>query len=538
MSSRKVNSKQLNRRSAEPIMSVAQSTFIVAFALTLSKISGFIREIVIAPTLGYGVNTDAYFIGFQIPDLVYQLMIGGAIGAALTPFMSSGLEKGQERRVWRSVSIFMNVFLLATAVAIIFGIIFAPGIISSYNADKDPVVISRAVEVSRALFPQIFFLMAAGFLSGILQAYRLFQRSAFGPTIYNIACIVFIMLWGNSTAKGPTRAAAGIVVAAIINLVFMVLMTRDKLQLYRPTIAMKDEGFRRLWGLALPTLISGSVIQLNYIIQTSFANQFTGAVTALQHGTTTWTAPYGIFGVAVSNVMTPTLSRAYARRDYQSMRGIFTQSLRRATYFVAPFAIAFAVMAEETIEAIYQWNNAIPYDRLLVEAGVLRIYCLAIIIQTIVLMYNNAFYSRQTTRISLLTSVLSLIFTPLLSMLFTKVLNLGIYGLPLAYVVNSVGLMLLLHILYRYQIPEARPFRLSPYYLRLIAIAIPTTLVFLGMNTLPINITNKLMQLAFYAVKLIIGLFVYYLSGLAIDLHEAKDLQRIMRRVLHLQPRN
>ncbi|HZJ90434.1 MAG TPA: lipid II flippase MurJ, partial [Oscillospiraceae bacterium] len=513
MSSRKVNSKQLNRRSAEPIMSVAQSTFIVAFALTLSKISGFIREIVIAPTLGYGVNTDAYFIGFQIPDLVYQLMIGGAIGAALTPFMSSGLEKGQERRVWRSVSIFMNVFLLATAVAIIFGIIFAPGIISSYNADKDPVVISRAVEVSRALFPQIFFLMAAGFLSGILQAYRLFQRSAFGPTIYNIACIVFIMLWGNSTAKGPTRAAAGIVVAAIINLVFMVLMTRDKLQLYRPTIAMKDEGFRRLWGLALPTLISGSVIQLNYIIQTSFANQFTGAVTALQHGTTTWTAPYGIFGVAVSNVMTPTLSRAYARRDYQSMRGIFTQSLRRATYFVAPFAIAFAVMAEETIEAIYQWNNAIPYDRLLVEAGVLRIYCLAIIIQTIVLMYNNAFYSRQTTRISLLTSVLSLIFTPLLSMLFTKVLNLGIYGLPLAYVVNSVGLMLLLHILYRYQIPEARPFRLSPYYLRLIAIAIPTTLVFLGMNTLPINITNKLMQLAFYAVKLIIGLFVYYLSG-------------------------
>jgi len=538
VSSRKVNSKQLNRRSAEPIMSVAQSTFIVAFALTLSKISGFIREIVIAPTLGYGVNTDAYFIGFQIPDLVYQLMIGGAIGAALTPFMSSGLEKGQERRVWRSVSIFMNVFLLATAVAIIFGIIFAPGIISSYNADKDPVVISRAVEVSRALFPQIFFLMAAGFLSGILQAYRLFQRSAFGPTIYNIACIVFIMLWGNSTAKGPTRAAAGIVVAAIINLVFMVLMTRDKLQLYRPTIAMKDEGFRRLWGLALPTLISGSVIQLNYIIQTSFANQFTGAVTALQHGTTTWTAPYGIFGVAVSNVMTPTLSRAYARRDYQSMRGIFTQSLRRATYFVAPFAIAFAVMAEETIEAIYQWNNAIPYDRLLVEAGVLRIYCLAIIIQTIVLMYNNAFYSRQTTRISLLTSVLSLIFTPLLSMLFTKVLNLGIYGLPLAYVVNSVGLMLLLHILYRYQIPEARPFRLSPYYLRLIAIAIPTTLVFLGMNTLPINITNKLMQLAFYAVKLIIGLFVYYLSGLAIDLHEAKDLQRIMRRVLHLQPRN
>ena len=113
----------------------------------------------------------------------------------------------------------MNVFLLATAFAVVLGIIFAPGLITSYNADKDPLVISRAVEVSRALFPQILFLMAAGFLSGILQAYRLFQRSAFGPTIYNIACIVFIILWGNNTADGPTRAAAGIVLAAIIKLV-------------------------------------------------------------------------------------------------------------------------------------------------------------------------------------------------------------------------------------------------------------------------------------------------------------------------------
>ncbi|HHU04223.1 MAG TPA: murein biosynthesis integral membrane protein MurJ [Fastidiosipila sp.] len=535
MRSREPNRQQFNQRKPDRVLTVAQSTFIVAAALTLSKITGFVREILIAPVLGYGINTDAYFIGFQIPDLVYQLMIGGAIGAALTPFMSSALEKGQERRVWRSVSIFINVFLLATAIAILIGIVFAPGIISSYNADKDPEVVARAIKVSRSLFPQIFFLMAAGFLSGILHAYRLFQRSAFGPTIYNLACIVLIVLWGNTSADGPARAAAGIVVAAIINFVFMIFMTRDKLVFYRPTISMKDKGFRRLWHLALPTLISGSVVQLNYIIQTSFANQFTGAVTALQHGTTTWMAPYGIFGVAVSNVMTPTLSRAFARKDYKSMRGIFTQSLRRATFLVTPFAVAFAAMAEETIEAIYQWNNAIPYDRLLIEADVLRIYCLAMIVQTVVLMYNNAFYSRQTTRIALLTSILSLVFTPLLSTLFTKVLGFGIYGLPLAFVVNSIGLMLILHFLYRHHIPQARPYRLFPYFFRLLLLALPTALVYLGLNTLPINISSKPLQLVYYAIKLVIGLLVYYLAGLAINLHEAKDMQRVIRRVLRLK---
>ena len=103
MRSREPNRQQFNQRKPDRVLTVAQSTFFVAAALTLSKITGFVREILIAPVLGYGINTDAYFIGFQIPDLVYQLMIGGAIGAALTPFMSSALEKGQARRVWRSV---------------------------------------------------------------------------------------------------------------------------------------------------------------------------------------------------------------------------------------------------------------------------------------------------------------------------------------------------------------------------------------------------------------------------------------------------
>lgn len=522
----------------ERTFSAAKSTAIVMAAMILSKLTGFIREIAITPTLGYGYNTDAYFIGFQIPDLIYQLMIGGAIGAAITPTVSSELECGGEKRVWRSVSIFMNVFLLGTLVAILLGELLAPAIIRSYNADKSLIVIERAIGVTRALFPQIVFLMAGGFLSGILQGYRLFHRSAFGPVIYNIVCIIFIFMWGDTTASGPAKAAAGVVIASVVNFVFMLFMTGSKLRYYQPVISLRDSGFRELWRLALPTLISGSVMQINVIVQTAFANQFPGAVTALQHCTTTWMTPYGVMAVAVSSVMMPTLSAKFVRRDYLAMRRVFSGSLRKALYMIMPFALAFMLMPAETIEGIFQWKQAIPYDRLLIEARMLRIYAIPMLFQTVILLYNNAFYASKVTRVSLLTSLISLVMNPLFTLLFTRVFHFGILGLPMAYALNSLLVMLFLRYVYRAYLPSASPRRLGRFMVRLGITSLPMAVVLMAFNTLPINVTGKAMQIVFYAIKFLFGLFVYYLSGLAIGLREARYFQSMIRRVLRLRPLN
>ena len=517
------------------ILSPARATALLMFSLATAKLTGFAREVLIAPTFGYGINTDAYFIGFQIPDLFYQLLVGGTFAAAVTPAVSSALARDEEKKLWRSLSTLINVFLIAFLLAIAIGEIFAGPMIRAYNPNKDPAIIERAVLVARALFPQTIFLFLAGMCVGVLNGHKLFQRAAFTTTLYNVICIFFMLRWGDQTAGAPAKVALGVVISSAINFFYLAFMARKVIH-YRPMLDLSDPGYKRLLRLAIPTLISGTVIQLNSIIQTGFANQFTGAVTSLRHAQTTWKLPYGIFALAVASVMSPSLTRSFANRRYEDMRKIYTESLRRALYYVTPFILIFAVMAEETVEAVFQWGGAIPLENLMIEGHLLRLYAPAIFFLTFYEIVNQAFYARHVTRISLLTSVMSLILNPLFCILFTQVLDLGIYGLPLAYVLNSAINMLVIASLYRLHLKEARPYRMLPFYLRLAFCSATTVLVILGLNTLPLDTNRKLFQLIIYGGKAGRAMLTYYLTGLAINFRESRDLQGMLRRFLKLSP--
>lgn len=523
------------RKGRMRVLSTGGATALLMFSLATAKLTGFAREILIAPTFGYGVNTDAYFIGFQIPDLFYQLLVGGTFAAAVTPAVSSALARDEEKKLWRSLSTLINIFLIAFLIAIALGEVFAGPIIQAYNPSKDAAIIERATMVARMLFPQTIFLFLAGMCVGVLNGHKLFQRAAFTTTLYNIVCIFFMLRWGDDSPGAPAKVALGVVISAAINFFYLAFMARRVIH-YKPMINLKDEGYRRLLRLAVPTLISGTVIQLNSIIQTAFANQFTGAVTSLRHAQTTWKLPYGIFALAVASVMSPNLTRAFANRRFEDMRMIYTQSLRRALYFVTPFILIFAVMAEETMEAVFQWGGAIPMENLLIEGQLLRLYVPAIFFLTFYEVVNQAFYARHVTRISLATSVVSLILNPLFCILFTRVLDFGIYGLPLAYVLNSAINMVLISTLYRLHIKKARPYRMLPFYLRILLCSATTVIVTLGLNTLPLDTTSKGLQLLIYTVKALLAMLTYYLTGLAIDLREARDLQGVIRRIVRFSP--
>lgn len=522
-------------RKTSGVWSSSRATAILMLSLATAKLSGFIREILIAPTFGYGVNTDAYFIGFQLPDLFYQLLVGGTFAAAVTPAVAAAVARDDEERLWKSLSTFINVFLIAFIIMIAIGEIFAEPIVHLYNPNKDPETIARAVQVARALFPQTVFLFLAGMGVGVLNGHRLFQRTAFTTTIYNVVCIVFMLMWGDESAGAPARVAVGVVIAALVNFIYVTFMARKVIH-YRPVIDRRDRGYRRLLRLAIPTLISGTVVQLNLIIQTSFANQFTGAVTSLRHAQTTWKLPYGIFALAVASVMSPNLTRAFAKRDFEEMRHVYTSSLRRALYYVVPFVIIFAVMSEETVEAVFQWGNAIPQENLLIEGNLLRLYTPAILLQTHFEILNLAFYARHVTRISVFTSIISLILNPTLCVLFTRAIDIGIYGLPLAFVLNTLINVLVLSWLYRIHIWQARPFRMFPFYARILVCAAAATVVLLGLNALPMNSTHKLVQLIVYVVKALAAMATYYLTGLAIKFREARDLQSLLRKFFHMRP--
>lgn len=516
--------------------SVTTAAFIVMIGNLLSKLTGFVREIIIAPVLGYGVNTDAYTMGFQIPDLFYQLLIGGSIAAVLTPTLAAGIARNQERKTWRSVSVFINVFILAMLAANILGIVFAPALISLYSKNHAEEVVQLAIRVTRTIFPQTLFLMMAGLCVGIVAAYRQFAKSAFSATIYNIACITFIFVFGNKTADGPVKVAAGVALAAFLNFLYMFLVSRRELRHYRVLLDTRDEGFRRLVRLAIPTLLSGSVAQVNSIVLTHYADQFPGAVTSLRYANVIWNLPFGIFVVSISSVLLPSLSAAFANREYKSMRSLYTMGLRRALFMVAPFAVMFFFMGPQTVQAIFQWGNAISSEGLAAAGSILQWYGVALMVQTVIQITYIGFYSRRITKVSLVISVISLALNALFATVFVNVFNMGVEGLSLAYTVNTIVQMVIMQILYRRHLPKAKPYRLMPFILRLLFCMGTASIVAMALNTLGINPSGKMMQLAVYGIKFLLVGGTFLISAIAIELKEMEFFKAQFGRFLRRRP--
>lgn len=501
------------------------ATIIMMIGLLLSKISGQLREILIAPVLGYGVVSDAYLIGFQVPDLFYQLLVGGAIQAAITPSLAASLEKKQEREGWRSVSIFMNVSAIIMIVAVVIGEFLAPLLISSYTSRLDSETTALAIRVTRALFPQVFFMMMAALCIGILNAYRKFSSTSFGPSVYNICVVLAMVILGSRTAQGAVNVASGVMAAAAIYFFLQLFMARKEFRNYSFSFDLKDSGFRRLLHLAIPTLISGSIVQLNTIILTSYADQFPGAPTSLRHAATTWQLPYGVFVIAIGNVMLPSLARLYASRDHTACRRLYRGSLRKALFLVVPSAAIFLLLQVDVVRAIFQWGPSYAEESVLATASVLSWYCLAMVAQTIVFITNQAFYARKMTRIALLNGLITLALNPLFCHLLTRVFGMGISGLSLAYTLTSFISAGILYSIYKIQLREAAPKRMWPYMIQMIICTGTMMITLLALQVLPISPQSKILQLIWLAIRSGIGFLVFYLSASVLRIPETEQIQ-------------
>ncbi len=502
---------------------IARATMISMVGLALAKITGFIREILIIPKLGYGVFSDAYNVAFLIPDFLYELLMGGAVAAAIMPTLAAGIERNKQRQAWNSVNIFVSIFM--SIVVVIMGItaLLMPVLTALLNPNKDPAVLEAAVPVSRILLIQCIIMMQIGLLNGILNAYKRFGLPAFGSSIYNIAYMIALWHFGSADIVGLRHVAWGVVGSAIIYLVYLLTLARREIINFRFNFAYQDPGFKRLVRLALPTLLSGSVLHINAIIMNSFANQYVGAATTIRQANTTWSLPYGVIAIAIGGVMLPNLTGFYATKNFKRVRSLYTDSLRKALYFMTPFAVGFAVFNFRTIQAIFQWNSeSYTNEQVAVTGKVLAWFCISMLAQTVIYMTNAAFFARKITRLALLIGIVTLILNPIFCTIYITVMGQGVYGIGMAHASYSVISALIIFALYRKHRPEARPYKMTPFLLRLAICALTTLIVASALNVLPINPAGKLLQLAVYCVYMLITMFTYYLTGIAIQLREAK----------------
>ena len=514
--------KSFLERRRSGISSAKIATFIVMVGLILSKGSGFIRDIVVSHRFD-STYRDAFTLAFTIPDLFYNLIIGGAVYSSIAPYMSGSLAVHEEKRGVRTISIFISVISVVMIVVCVLGTVFSGPLYQLYAMNKSkitPETLELAASASKLLFPQIFFMMLAALSMAILNAYRRFNQTALAPFLYNVFVILAIyFLAGNSEHK-LMLTTGGILIASVIYFLYQYIIGFDKLKQFRFLFIPSDKEFHKLLRRALPIMFSTSVVQINVIVLNYFAGDFgEGVIYALRNASTIWQIPYGIFTVAISTIMTPNIAASFEAKRYKDTSEYLSNSLRSALFIALPCAGFMAVMSTDVVKAIYQWSSNYTDENASAAAVFLVGYCFAIITHSVVHLYNQAFNSIGRTKIPLLAGCIGLISNPLVCILL-KGLGLGPISLTIAYSVTSVLQMLVLLFVYKRDKAIAPHNVFGSILKSIICMLIMCVVVFLIDMFIP-GTGSKITQLLIISVKGLVAVIFYFGFAFLFKMDEA-----------------
>ncbi len=521
------NNSVENKTSVSPSkkkgMSFALSAFIVGLGTVIVKFSGLIRDIVVSMRFSQDIYRDSYSLAFNIPDLFFNLLVGGAIYSTVAPFLSAKLAVGKEKEGVRVVSIFISIVCIAMLIVCTLGTIFSEPLYALYALGKEDIneeVLVLAAKASKFLFPQIFFIMLAALCNGILTAYRKFTITSFGPVLYNVLVILSIYILGGNSQKNLVMTTAGILVSTAIYFVCQYTLGFSQMKQFRFSFHPTNKDFLMLFRRAVPILISASITQINVIVLNHFALPFDeGSIWGFKNASSIWQIPYTVFVVAITTVMTPELAGDYESRNYPKASELVSRSLKSALFMTIPSAAFIAVMNIDVVKAVYQWSSSYTERNAQTAAMFLVGFCSAIVTATVIHVFNQAFYAIGQTKIPLFAGILGLVVNPVACQILISA-GVGPLSLSLAYSITNLCQMIMLAIAYCLR-KELAPHGIVKFLVKSALCAVIMAGAVFFMDKLVPATGGKIMQLTIIACKGVLAVLIYFTVAVLFRMEEA-----------------
>jgi putative peptidoglycan lipid II flippase len=411
---------------------LARSTAVFSLATAISRVLGLAREMVSAYFFGVTGLINAFTVAIQIPNLVRALVADAALSGAFVPVFSELLERGEKQRAWRVAStLFWLTLLVLGGVTAIF-ILLAPLLMRPFGdpgGDFD-----LAVGLSRVLFPIVVLLGLSGIVVGILNTYHHFAVPALAPVAWNLVIIVGLLLGVPriDDESGELYLYAGVVVLGTLVYLLMPIPWLRRLD-GRLTMVVdwRDPAVKRVLVLMVPVTLTIGLVNVNFLVDTLFASRLLDpelAPAAIDKAFRLYMLPQGIFAVAVTTVLFPTLSRLAARDDIGGVRRALDGGLRQIAFLLVPAGLLSIVLAEPIVRLVYERGEFTSDDTVIV-AQCLQAFSIGLVFNGWMLILNRSFYAVQTnwvpTGIALAAVGLNAAFD-------TVFYRLGIWGIPLA----------------------------------------------------------------------------------------------------------
>jgi putative peptidoglycan lipid II flippase len=397
-----------------------KSTSIVASMTLLSRIFGFLRDMLTAHLFGATADFDAFSVAFRIPNFMRRLFAEGSFSQAFVPVLS----EYQKQKSQNDVLIFINAIagtlgIILLAVTII-GVVCAPLIIRLFAPGfaADGARFALAVTMLRITFPYLMLISLTAFAGAVLNTYSRFWVAAFTPIFLNI-CMISAALWLSPRLHIPIVGLAyGVLIAGIVQLLFQWPFLRRLRLLPRPRIDFKNNGVMRVLKLMVPALFGVSVSQINLLLDTLFASLLmVGSVSWLYYSDRLMEFPLGVFGVAISTVILPNLSRHHATQSMTDFSQTLDWALRCILLVGVPAAVVFAMISGPLLSTLFQHGR---FDSFAVSMArqSLTMFALGIVPFMAIKILAAGFYAQQDmrtpVRIGICAMVANMIFNVLL----------------------------------------------------------------------------------------------------------------------------
>ncbi len=399
--------------------SLFRSFFTVSFYTFLSRVLGFIRDILIARYLGSTVIADAFFVAFRIPNFFRRVLAEGAYSAALIPVFSGVvLNPKDEREASDFVENTTSMLLFATVVLTIlffFGMpyiiqVLAPGFTDNKEAYE------LAVHFGKIIFPYIIFISLAAHFASINNVHERFAAGAFAPAILNISFILSLFFLTPFVTTSGHALSYGVLIGGILQFLYLY---RSVLNFYRPRIRIPvlNEKLKKFFKLFLPGVVGSGVIQLNIVIGTIIASFLpVGAISHIYYADRLNQLPLAIFGIALGIVLLPSLSKAIKQSDQETTNNIQNRSIEFSLLISLPSAIGLFILAEPIIHILFERGAFVAEDTFY-TAKVLSYFALGLPAYIIIKVLVSCFFAREDTKTPLYISIVSVITNVVLSLL-------------------------------------------------------------------------------------------------------------------------
>jgi putative peptidoglycan lipid II flippase len=416
-------------------MSLLKSAATVGGLTMVSRILGFVRDQLIAFTIGTSTIAEAFFVAQRFPNLFRTLFAEGAFNSAFVPIFAKRFEgEGPERAHELAVEVFSAMLawlLVFTAIAMmampLIMFIIAPGFTG------EPETFNLAVDLTRICFPYLLFMSLTALQSGVLNSLNRFTAAAAAPILLNLVMIGSnVVAWAFATGNTPTTGyifAWGIFAAGVAQYTLLAIACRRAGMPLVPRLPKLTPDVKRVISKSIPGVISGGVMQINLLIATMIATTIDRAVSYLYYADRLYQLPLGVIGVAIGVVLLPDLSRKLRAGDNAAALASQNRALELSLFLTLPSALALIAIPGPILHTLFEHGEFTRSDTLAVAPAVAA-FATGLPAFALTKVFQPGFFAREDTRTPMNFAIISVVVNIAASLILSR--SIGHVGIAVA----------------------------------------------------------------------------------------------------------